>query len=136
MASDARSLFGAPSDRAEAEKWVREVGNTCFLLAALHGVGAMFFGPAAAVDGAIYAGLGAWIRGRRSRVAVALLGVVGLGAVVFTVLNVMNGGRGGRNVWLAIVVCWSAVRGWRAASFLARPQPAQAHSQPQGRRAA
>jgi hypothetical protein len=94
----------------QARKAIRDAAMGFYAVAGIQAVVAIVLGVSMLWDAAVFAGLGFWLHRRNSRVAAVLLLVdAGIGIVV-TGMNQFGGGQGGRNVVLALIVFWAALK--------------------------
>lgn len=103
-----------------ARKMIRESAQAFYAVAAIQTVVAFFLGRSMLVDAAVYAGLGFWLQRGHSRVAATLLLLAATIGIATTAMNQFGGGQGSRNVVLAIIVLWAAVRAVIATYKLSR----------------
>lgn len=110
-----QKLFGNIVTKEDALGVIRETSKGFYFFAALQGIlGFMLIGMAALVDAALYAGLAFLLAKFRSRVAAVLLLLMS-GVSLFTTLDTrINGGVGGQNLILAVVVIWISIRAVQA----------------------
>jgi hypothetical protein len=109
--------FAAIATREEALKTINETALGFFALAGIQTVMSLFLianssnvGLDSLIDVPLYVGLAAWLKWGRSRTAAVLLLIVASIAVVTTVLGQLRIIGGGRNMILAAIVFWTAVK--------------------------
>jgi len=109
--------FAAIATREEALKTINETALGFFALAGIQTVMSLFLianrdnvGLDLLIDVPLYVGLAAWLKWGRSRTAAVLLLIVASISVVTTVLGQLKIIDGGRNMVLAGIVSWTAVK--------------------------
>lgn len=109
--------FAAITSREEALKTINETATGFFALAAIQTALGLFLmsnnsnvGADALIDVPIYIVLAAWLKWGRSRIAAVLLLVVASISAVTTILGMLKIMDGGRNIWLAVIVLWAAIK--------------------------
>jgi len=81
-----------------------------YTIAAIEAAVALLLGPSILLDAGLFAGLGIWLHRTNSRVAATLLLILAGISIVTTASNQFGGGQGGRNIVLAVIVFWIAIR--------------------------
>ena len=114
----AKGLFSKITNRAEAIKIIKDSSYGFFFVAALHGVLGLLVSSAMVIDGIILGVLAGALLIWKSRITAVLLTLLtGIG-IGFTIMNfATQSTEGGRNVWLAVLMFWTAIRATQA-SFL------------------
>lgn len=110
------SYYGPIESQEAANKLINDAASIFYALAVLQGAIEYFFVSAASgiTDGLIMAGLAFLLkRYRKPWIAMTLLVLVGLGFVI-TMENKLNGGTGGANIYLAVIVFWTSIRAVQA----------------------
>lgn len=112
--------FKAIRTKEEALKTIKDTSSAFFVVAALQGaIGAWlaiqypdagFDLGETMVDVAIYALCAVWLRWGRSRAAAVILLVAATVALAMTIGAQLKIVQGGKNVWLALIVFWAAVK--------------------------
>lgn len=113
--SNKNAWFGKIETKEEALKAIKDASNGFYFLAVLQiTVGYFFLGVLVMIDGVIFAILAFLLRKFNSTaVAVLLLLLTIVGAVV-TGINKFEGGAGGKNVILAVIIILMSVRAMQA----------------------
>ena len=112
--------FKAIQTREEALKTVKECSSAFFVVAALQAAIGTWLATQypdsgfdlseTIFDVAIYTGCAAWLRWGRSRIAAVILlvaSLISLGTTIGAQLKIVQGGK---NVWLALIVLWAAIK--------------------------
>jgi hypothetical protein len=109
-------LFAPIEDCDGARLLASDLGKVLLIVASVQAILALARGPAALIDSALYAVMGAFIWLRVSRVAAVLVLLIAGGAGVLTMLSLLGPlqASGGRNILLALVVVWIAGRSVQA----------------------
>jgi len=109
-------LFAPIEDCDGARLLASDLGKALLIVAVIQTVLALARDPAALVDAALYAACGAVIWATASRLAAVFVLLVGSGASVLTLLDLLGPIRisGGRNIILALVTVWIAGRAVQA----------------------
>jgi len=94
----------------EARKAIQDSAKAFYVLAAIQAVLAFALGPSALWDAGLLAVLGFWLQRRESKVAAVLLLLASAYGIYATGVNRFGGGHGGRNIVLAVIMCWVALR--------------------------
>jgi hypothetical protein len=109
--------FAAIATREEALKTISETGNGFFAVAAIQAVLGLVLinsnsnvGFDVLIDVPLYVGLAAWLKWGRSRTAAVLLLIVASIAGVTTVLGQLKIMAGGKNMIIAAIVLWAAIK--------------------------
>ena len=109
--------FAAITTRDEALKIIHDTAMGFFAVAGIQLLLGLFLmanssnvGADVLIDVPLYAGLAAWLKWGRSRAAASLLLVAALVSAVTTVLGQLRIIDGGRNMVLAVIVLWAAVK--------------------------
>ena len=104
-------LFAKITNRDEALKTIKDSSMGLFFVAALQAGLGLFAAPSMLIDGILYAVLAAILLKWKSRVAAILLLLLGGAALVMTALNMAGvTNEGGRNITLAVIIFWVAIR--------------------------
>lgn len=104
-------LFGKIENRDEALKTIHDGSMAFFFVAALQAGLGYFLAPSMIIDAVLYAVLGWILLKWKSRVAAVLLLLLGGLALVMTGLNKFGvTHEGGSNLFLALVIFWTAIR--------------------------
>lgn len=107
--------FGKIETKEEALKVVKDVSNGFYFLAALQGIlGFFIIGVGGIIDGAVFAVCAFLLRRFNSRAVAVILLLLSIAGLVATGINKFGGGRGGKNLILAIIVVWGSVCAVRA----------------------
>jgi hypothetical protein len=94
----------------EARKVIKESATGFYVVAALMGLSAFILGLSGLWDAAFFGLVALWLQLRRSRVAAVLLALGSVAVLASTVVTVFGNQPGGRNIVLAVILTWSAVR--------------------------
>lgn len=114
------SLFQTISNKEEALKVIRDASNAFYLIAIINGVLMIISGqPLGIIDGVIYAVLAFLLRKDQKNIIAIILLVLSALGLITTLLNIFGvTNAGGRNIILASIVVWAAVRAFQATSYL------------------
>jgi len=106
--------------REEALKTIKDSSSAFFFVASLQGAIGMWLATQypdlgfdvgeTVIEVAIYTAFAAWLRWGRSRTAAVILllmATVALGTTIGAQLKIIPGGK---NIWLALIVLWAAVK--------------------------
>lgn len=105
------SMFKAITSREEALKTIRDASIGFFVLAVIQGAIGIFMMPSMLLDAAILAVLAGLLYWLKSRIAACLLMVMASTMAVTTVLTLLGMAEfGGRNIVLAAIVFWTAIK--------------------------
>ena len=115
--------YGRIESKAQAEKIIKDISNAFFLVAALQVVVGYFsLGPTTIVDGIIFAVLAALLRRYKNFAVAVILLFISLASIVTTLLSRLGYlERGGKNIFLALIIAWISVRAVQAAVMLKKP---------------
>jgi serine/threonine protein kinase len=98
------------STKQEAHKAIGDSAKAFYVVAGMQALASIIFGPSSLIDGALFAGLSAWLHKKSSRTAATLLASLSALSIGTTAWNLVAGEIGGRNVVLSLIVFWAAVR--------------------------
>jgi hypothetical protein len=110
-------LFLATPTAAHARRAIRDSAFALYIVAAVQALAALILDPGGVWDAFIFAGLTLWLHWTGSRIAAIALLLVAASGAVLTIMNVAGGSgtEGGRNVVLALLVAFAALRATVAA---------------------
>jgi serine/threonine-protein kinase len=98
------------STKEEAQKAIGEAAKAFYLVAGMQALASIIFGSSSLIDGALFAGLSAWLHKKSSRTAATLLASLSALSIGTTVWNAVTGALGGQNVVVSLIVFWAGVR--------------------------
>jgi len=105
--------------RDDAIKVIKETSTAFFVLAAIEGAIGAFIMPSMIIDAVLCAILAAMLRAWKSRVVAIILLLLATVAAVTTTLTMLGIAQlGGKNIILAVIVLWTAIRGVQATFLL------------------
>jgi len=96
-----------------------------FFVAGIFIIFSFWMGLIEIINGILFAFLAFLLLKLKSRVSAVLLLLFSLLVAVVTVINKFGNGRGGRNVLLAVIIVWVAVRAVQATFWLVKQTKAQ-----------
>ncbi len=104
-------LFSKIASREDALQHTNELTVGLFVLATIQGIIGYFFAPLLLIDVAVLVILAVVLRRWKSRVAAVLLLLTSMGIVVTTILTKFGiAEAGGSNIFLALILLWTAIR--------------------------
>lgn len=112
------SLYGKIGTREDALMVIKGVTLGFYVVAAIQAIVGAMIAPPMIIDAAVYAVLAFLLKKFASRFVAVLLLILSLAATALTISNKINGGVGGNNFILALIMVWAAVRAVQATYFL------------------
>lgn len=112
-----RRISQFPESLVDASKTIDELGRLFLWLGVVHLVPGFFIRPFMVLDGAVYMGLGWYLKKFRSRTIALVLVAISIDGILSTFHNQFFGGAGGRNIVLSIIVATAAIQAFRVTLF-------------------
>ena len=105
------AMFAKIQSREDALKLAKECGNGFFVVAVIQGGIGLFIAPSMLFDGLLFAVCGYFVGFKQSRIAAVVALILSGFAVVVTFLNRIGQDLGGgKNIVLALIIAFCAVR--------------------------